>query len=142
MGMGSSRGNGPRGLVADINVTPLVDVMLVLLIIFMVTAPMMTQGLDVDLPETTANSLRQKEEPLIVSIDKDGKIMLGKISYTQPVLKEQLSKIFAEKGKEELILLKADKNATYGTVASVMADIKAVGFIKLGMITKLPEEKK
>ena len=63
MGMGSSRGNGPRGLVADINVTPLVDVMLVLLIIFMVTAPMMTQGLDVDLPETTANSLRQKEDP-------------------------------------------------------------------------------
>jgi len=142
MGMGSSRGNGPRGLVADINVTPLVDVMLVLLIIFMVTAPMMTQGLDVDLPETTANSLRQKEEPLIVSIDKEGKIMLGKISYTKPVLKEQLAKIFAEKGKEELILLKADKNATYGTVASVMADIKAVGFVKLGMITKLPEEKK
>jgi biopolymer transport protein TolR len=142
MGMGSSRGNGPRGLVADINVTPLVDVMLVLLIIFMVTAPMMTQGLDVDLPETTANSLRQQEEPLIVSIDRDGKIMLGKISYTQPVLKEQLAKIFAEKGKEELILLKADKSATYGIVASVMADIKAVGFVKLGMITKLPEEKK
>jgi len=141
MGMGSSRGNGPRGLVADINVTPLVDVMLVLLIIFMVTAPMMTQGLDVDLPETTANSLRQKEDPIIVSIDKDGKIMLGKIEYSQAILLEQLKKIIDEKGKEELILLKADKNVAYGLVASIMADIKAVGFTKLGMITKPIEEK-
>jgi len=141
MGMGSSRGNGPRGLVADINVTPLVDVMLVLLIIFMVTAPMMTQGLEVDLPETTANSLRQKEDPIIVSIDKDGKIMLGKIEYSQAILLEQLKKIIDEKGKEELILLKADKNVAYGLVASIMADIKAVGFTKLGMITKPIEEK-
>jgi biopolymer transport protein TolR len=142
MGMGSSRGNGTRGLVADINVTPLVDVMLVLLIIFMITAPMMTQGLDVDLPETTANSLRQKEDPQVVSVDKDGKIMLGKIEYTQPVLREQLAKLFAEKGKEELILLKADKNITYGEVASIMADIKAAGFTKLGMVTKPSDEKK
>ncbi|MBA3007622.1 MAG: protein TolR [Proteobacteria bacterium] len=142
MGMGSSRGNGTRGLVADINVTPLVDVMLVLLIIFMITAPMMTQGLDVDLPETTANSLRQKEDPQVVSVDKDGKIMLGKIEYTQPVLRDQLAKIFAEKGKEELILLKADKNITYGEVASIMADIKAAGFTKLGMVTKPSDEKK
>ncbi|MBW6520818.1 MAG: protein TolR [Desulfoarculaceae bacterium] len=141
MGMGSNRGNGSRGLVADINVTPLVDVMLVLLIIFMVTAPMMTQGLEVDLPETTASSLRQKEEPQVVSLDKDGRITLGKIEYTQPVLRDQLAKIFEAKGKEELILLKADKNVAYGDVASVMADIKAAGFIKLGMITKPIEEK-
>ncbi len=139
--MGSSRGNGPRGLVADINVTPLVDVMLVLLIIFMVTAPMMTQGLDVDLPETTASSLRQEETSQVVSLDKDGKIMLGKIEYTQPILREQLAKIFAEKGKEELILLKADKSVPYGDVASLMADIKAAGFIKLGMITKQIDDK-
>ncbi len=141
MGMGSSRGNGPRGLVADINVTPLVDVMLVLLIIFMVTAPMMTQGLDVDLPKTTASSLRQEENSQVVSLDKDGKIMLGKIEYTQPIFIEQLAKIFAEKGKEELILLKADKSVSYGEVASLMADIKAVGFIKLGLITEQIDEK-
>ena len=66
--------NGSRRLVSEINVTPLVDVMLVLLIIFMVTAPMMTQGVDVDLPETTAKPLRQKEEPLLVTIKKDGQI--------------------------------------------------------------------
>jgi biopolymer transport protein TolR len=140
MGMGSSRGNNPRGLVADINVTPLVDVMLVLLIIFMVTAPMMTQGLDVDLPATTANSLRQKEDPLVVTVKKDGKIMLGKIEYTQAVLREQLTKI-DPKGKEEPIFLQADKKVEYGLVASIMADIKAAGFAKLGMMTKPIEEK-
>lgn len=141
MAMGSSRGNGPRGLVADINVTPLVDVMLVLLIIFMVTAPMMTQGLDVDLPETTASSLRQEENSQVVSLDKDGKIMLGKLEYTRPIFSEQLAKIFEDKGKEELILLKADKNVPYGEVASLMADIKAAGFIKLGLITEQIDEK-
>ena len=140
MGMGSSRGNSPRGLVADINVTPLVDVMLVLLIIFMVTAPMMTQGLDVDLPATTANSLRQKEDPLVVTVKKDGKILLGKIEYTQAVLREQLIKI-DPKGKEEPIFLQADKKVEYGLVASIMADIKAAGFAKLGMMTKPIEEK-
>jgi biopolymer transport protein TolR len=141
MGMGSSRGNNPRGLVADINVTPLVDVMLVLLIIFMVTAPMMTQGLDVDLPATTANSLRQKEDPLVVTIKKDGKVYLGKIEYTQAVLLEQLKKIMDEKGKEEPIFLSADENVAYKVVAETMANIKAAGFAKLGMMTKPIEEK-
>ncbi len=141
MGMGSSRGNGQRGLVADINITPMVDVMLVLLIIFMVAAPMMTQGLDVALPETTANSLRQEEKPVVVSIKEDGTFYLDKIEYSQPVLQEQLKKILAEKGKEEQILLNADKNVTYGIVASIMADIKAAGFEKIGMMTKPIEEK-
>jgi biopolymer transport protein TolR len=142
MGMGSSRkSNGPRGLVADINVTPLVDVMLVLLIIFMVTAPMMTQGLDVDLPKTTASELKQKEEPLIISIDKTGKkIMLDKIEYSQTVLREQLTKLDA-KVKEEPIYLKADKDVPYGVVAQIMADVKAAGFNKMGMVT-LPNEEK
>ncbi len=142
MGMGSSRkSNGPRGLVADINVTPLVDVMLVLLIIFMVTAPMMTQGLDVDLPKTTASELKQKDEPLIISIDKTGKkIMLDKIEYSQTVLREQLTKLDA-KVKEEPIYLKADKDVPYGLVAQIMADVKASGFNKMGMVT-LPNEEK
>jgi biopolymer transport protein TolR len=140
MGMGSSRGNGPRGLVADINVTPLVDVMLVLLIIFMVTAPMMTQGLDVDLPATTANSLRQKEDPLVVTVKKDGTIILKKIPVTQAVLLDQLKKI-DEKGKEEPIFLSADKDVAYGVVAETMANIKSAGFAKLGMMTKPIEEK-
>jgi biopolymer transport protein TolR len=133
--MGPLNGRGQRGLVSEINVTPLVDVMLVLLIIFMVTAPMMTQGLDVDLPETTAKSLRQDEDPLIVTIDKDAKISLGKIEVNQAILYQQLDKMADEK-KKEPIYLKADKNVSYGVVVSIMADIKTAGFDKLGMITQ------
>ena len=131
--------NGRKRLVSDINVTPLVDVMLVLLIIFMITAPMMTQGLDVDLPETTTKALRQKEDPIVVSIDKEGAIMLDKIKVTRVLLKQQLAKSPAET-KAQPIYLKADKNVSYGTVVAVMADIKDAGFEKLGMITK-PEPK-
>ncbi len=127
------------GLVSEINVTPLVDVMLVLLIIFMVTAPMMTQGLEVDLPETTAKSLRQKEEPVIVTLDKDGKIMLGKIEVSQAMFRQQLEKQHG-KDTEQPIFLKADKHVAYGLVVSLMADIKAAGFDKLGMITEPREE--
>jgi biopolymer transport protein TolR len=137
--MGPSRGNGSRGLVADINVTPLVDVMLVLLIIFMVTAPMMTQGLNVDLPETTAKALRQEDEPIVVSIKKEGDIYLGKIKVDQKTLLQQLTANSEEK-KKKPIYLQADKNVTYGLVASVMADIKTAGFDKLGMVT-VPQDK-
>ncbi|MEE4240524.1 MAG: protein TolR [Desulfopila sp.] len=129
------RGNGHKKLVSDINVTPLVDVMLVLLIIFMITAPMMTQGLDVDLPETTSKSLRQEENPIVISIDKDGRIMLDKVEVSRPLLKQQLTKSPVEK-KNEPIYLKADKNVSYGLVVAVMADIKDSGFDKLGMITQ------
>ena len=131
--------NGKGRLVADINVTPLVDVMLVLLIIFMVTAPMMTQGLDVNLPETTSKALRQDDEPLIVTIDKEAKITLGKMEVSQGILKDQLGKMDDER-KKEPIYLKADKAVAYGIVVAVMADIKSAGFEKLGMITK-PSEK-
>lgn len=138
--MGPLNGNGRKNLVADINVTPLVDVMLVLLIIFMVTAPMMTQGLDVDLPETTTKSLRQEENPIIVTIDKDGKISLDKFSVSQKVLLQELGK-YGKEVKEKPIYLKADKSVAYGIVVSVMADIKKAGFDKLGMITQ-PSDKK
>ncbi len=137
--MGPLNGKGQKGLVADINVTPLVDVMLVLLIIFMVTAPMMTQGLDVNLPETTSKALRQDDEPLIVTIDKEAKITLGKMEVSQGILKDQLSKMDDER-KKEPIYLKADKDVAYGIVVAIMADIKSAGFEKLGMITK-PSDK-
>lgn len=138
--MGPLNGNGRKNLVADINVTPLVDVMLVLLIIFMVTAPMMTQGLDVDLPQTTTKSLRQEENPIVVTIDKDGKISLDKFSVSQKVLLQELGK-YGTEVKEKPIYLKADRSVAYGIVVSVMADIKKAGFDKLGMITQ-PADKK
>ncbi|MBC8208353.1 MAG: protein TolR [Desulfobulbaceae bacterium] len=137
--MGPVRKNNRRGLVAEINVTPLVDVMLVLLIIFMVTAPMMTQGLDVNLPETTSKSLRQKEEPVVVSINREGKILLGKIEVDRAMLHQQLSNM-AVSDREQPVFLKADQEVAYGLVVAVMADIKAAGFDKLGMVTRPVEE--
>lgn len=138
--MGPMQRNGRKKLVADINVTPLVDVMLVLLIIFMVTAPMMTQGLNVDLPETTSKSLRQKDNPLVVTVDKDGKISLNKIDFSSyELLRQELEKSFAA-NNEQPIYLHADKNVTYGNVVKVMASIKSAGFDKIGMITKPPEK--
>lgn len=140
MGMGPTRGNGRRRLVSEINVTPLVDVMLVLLIIFMVTAPMMTQGLNVDLPETTSKSLRQEEKPLIVTINKDGEISINNVPQVRAVMIQELEKSY-KINKDRPLFLRADKNVSYGIVVGVMADIKAVGFDKIGMITK-PSEKK
>jgi biopolymer transport protein TolR len=126
-------------LVADINVTPLVDVMLVLLIIFMVTAPMMTQGLEVELPEATTKALRQQEEPLVVTIKKEGDVYLKKEKMTSATLQQQL-RIMSPEVKKEGIYLRADKNVPYGVVTSTMADIHAAGFDKLGMIT-IPAER-
>ncbi len=125
---------------ADINVTPLVDVMLVLLIIFMITAPMMTQGLEVSLPETTGKALRQDDKPIVVTIKQDGAIGIDKIKGNRAILRQELTKLFkADPGKT--ILLKADKKVAYGEVVAVMADIKDAGFDNLGMVT-IPVEKR
>jgi len=137
MGLNSSKTRG--GLVSEINVTPLVDVMLVLLIIFMITAPMMTQGLEVDLPETTAKSLNQNEEPLVVTLQKDGQIIFKKIKMGQEMFRQELEKAHGQNA-EQSIFLKADKEVAYGAVITIMADIKTAGFDKLGMITQPKEE--
>ncbi len=131
-------GKGRRSVMADINVTPLVDVMLVLLIIFMVTAPMMTQGLEVDLPEATTKALPQQEEPLVITITKEGEVFLRKEKMTPEMLQQRLREMPAET-KKESIYLRADKTVAYGVVTSTMADIHAAGFDKLGMIT-VPSE--
>ena len=138
--MGPSGGKNRRGLVAEINVTPLVDVMLVLLIIFMVTAPMMTQGLEVDLPKTTAKALRQQEEPITITIKQGGEVMLGQTPVSAPLLRQQLGALSEEK-KKEPVYIRADKEVPYGVVVATMADIRASGFEKVGMIT-LPSDKK
>ena len=139
--MGTMGGRGRRGLAAEINVTPLVDVMLVLLIIFMVTAPMMTQGIDINLPKTTAEALRQQEEPLVVMVSADGKIAIGnqELPVSSAMLLSELEKLPQGK-KEEPIYLQADTDVPYGTVVEVMAQIKRAGFAKLGMVTKPEDE--
>jgi biopolymer transport protein TolR len=113
--------------------------MLVLLIIFMVTAPMMTQGVDVDLPETTAKSLRQEEDPIVITVNKEGAISIKDIPFVRALMVQELKKRY-ETNKDQPIFLRADRNVPYGHVVEVMADIKSVGFDKIGMITKPPEK--
>jgi biopolymer transport protein TolR len=137
--MGPVKGNGRKRLVSEINVTPLVDVMLVLLIIFMITAPMMTQGIDVDLPETTAKSLRQEENPIVITITKDGELSINEVPVVHALMVQELKQNYAA-NKDQSIFIKADEKAAYGDVVKVMGEIKSVGFDKVGMITKPPEK--
>jgi len=120
---------------SDINVTPFVDVMLVLLIIFMVTAPMMIQGLNVDLPEASAKPLDSEKEHLIITIDKDHQVHINEYQVVLDSLSERLIKILQSRGDRE-VYLKADKNIPYGIVVQVMAEIKGAGVEQLGMITE------
>jgi len=126
---------GPQDLISDINVTPLVDVMLVLLIIFMVTAPMMTHGVKVDLPTTESKSIKTQEDPLILSITKKRDIFIESYKVELGDLKGKLNKIFASRAAKE-ILLQADKNVPYGFVMTVMSQVKEAGITKVGMITE------
>ena len=127
-------GGANDGFMSDINVTPFVDVMLVLLIIFMVTAPMMMEGLSVELPETTAAPIETKTEPLIVSIDKDGQVFIGDFKADRAIFKEKLRKVI-EARRDNAVYLKADKMIPYGVVVQIMSDIRAAGVEKLGMVT-------
>jgi biopolymer transport protein TolR len=127
-------------MLSEINVTPFVDVMLVLLVIFMVTAPMMQSGFDVDLPQVKAKTIQTNEKPLIVTISKDKKIEILDYEFELERLKSKLE--FISKGRaDKEIYLKADKTVPYGFVMEVMAEIKDAGYEKLGMITMPLEEK-
>ena len=127
-------GSGSDRLMSDINVTPFVDVMLVLLIIFMVTAPMMVQGVDVALPEVSATPMVTEKENLTVTIDREANIYINDFQVRMDFLKEKLEKILAGKTDRE-VFFRADKDVSYGVVVSVMAEIKAAGVDKLGMVT-------
>ncbi len=120
---------------SEINVTPFVDVMLVLLIIFMVTAPMMQQGIDVDLPETTTQPLRVRDEPLILTVQKNGKYYLARLEIPPEKLREKLVAIFEGRDSKQ-IFLRADKDAAYGLVVVAMAAARAAGATKVGMVTE------
>lgn len=122
-------------MLSDINVTPLVDVMLVLLIIFMVTAPMMMHGVKVDLPRTESKNIKTEEDPLLLTITKKGDIFIEEYKVDYKDLKGKLEKIFANRASKEL-LLQADKEVAYGVVMRAMAQVKEAGITKVGMITK------
>jgi biopolymer transport protein TolR len=128
-------GGSSSQLMSDINVTPLVDVMLVLLIIFMVTAPMMMQGVDVSLPEATAEPLESEKEHLIITIDTKNQVFINDFQVSVEGLGEKLKKILEGRSDRE-VFLKADKDISYGTVVQVMAEVKGAGVEKLGMVTE------
>jgi biopolymer transport protein TolR len=127
-------GGRDSGFMGEINVTPFVDVMLVLLIIFMVTAPMMVEGVNVDLPETTAQPLESELEPLVVSINKDGQVFINDFQTSRDIFATKLGKVL-EARQDKTVYLKADKTIPYGVVMQVMSDIRGVGVAKLGMVT-------
>jgi biopolymer transport protein TolR len=128
-------GGGVHRPLSEINVTPLVDVMLVLLIIFMVTAPMMQQGIDVDLPETSTQPLRVKDEPLVLTVKKDGATFLGRKEIPAEELKDKLAAIFEGRDSKELFL-RADQAAPYGAVVKALAAAREAGATQLGMVTE------
>ncbi len=132
------RNSGSR-LLAEINVTPLVDVVLVLLIIFMVTAPMLQMGIDVNLPRVKSKSIDVTEEKLVLTINGGKEIFINKNKTSIADLGAKLESIFAHRIDRE-IFMRADKNVPYGFVVEVMSAVRKAGVDKLGMITEPPEE--
>ena len=131
------RNTGNKAL-AEINVTPLVDVVLVLLIIFMVTAPMLSMGIDVNLPRVKSKSVDVTEEKLVLTINEAREIFLNKTKMQLGELNFKLEAIFSNRIDRE-VFLRADRNVPYGFVVEVMAEVRKAGVDKLGMITEPPE---
>ena len=137
---------GKGRFMGEINVVPLVDVMLVLLIIFMVTAPMMVQGLDVKLPETDAGALKQSEELLVISVTKDGRVFMDEFPVNVDGLAAKIKNITSRKPQTR-VYLRADRDVPYGVVVRVLAEARRAGVSNLGMVTEPekvppPEKKK
>jgi biopolymer transport protein TolR len=133
-GRGHRRRGRHHGLMSEINVTPFVDVMLVLLIIFMVAAPLLTVGVPIDLPETRASAMNPETQPITISVNENGQIYLQE---TEIPLEEVVAKLnaIATTGYEERIYVRGDKTTNYGTVMQVMARIQAAGYTKIGLVT-------
>src|SRR6266700_2722645 len=141
---GSSGGGGRRGrrkaVMAEINVTPMVDVMLVLLIIFMVSAPLLTVGVPLDLPQTQAKSLDNDKEPLTVSVNTKGEVFLQNSEIKVDELVAKLQAITqARGGNDERIYVRGDKKVDYGTVMRVMGRLSAAGFRRVALVTEVEQ---
>ena len=131
---------GRRRVMAEINVTPFVDVMLVLLIVFMVTAPLLTAGVPVDLPKTRAQALGQDREPLSVTIRGNGHIYLQNTAVTEDELVPRLTAIAAN-GYDQRVFVRGDKSVDYGRVMEVMGLLSAAGFTHIGLVTDVAKPK-
>jgi biopolymer transport protein TolR len=139
---GLSAGTGRRrhAMMSEINVTPMVDVMLVLLIIFMVSAPLLTVGVPIDLPQTKAKSLDQDKEPIALSVNEKGQVFLQNTEIGGEELVAKLQAITqARGGNEERIYVRADNKVAYGTVAKVMGRLQAAGFHRVALVTEVEQ---
>jgi biopolymer transport protein TolR len=130
---------GSRRLMSEINVTPFVDVMLVLLIIFMVTAPMMMQGVDVNLPRTTTKAIPTEEERLVVTITAKSELYLNEYKISLESLERKLESIFQNRA-DRAVFLRADQSIPYGFVVEVMAAVRRSGIKRIGMVTEPLQE--
>ena len=141
MGAGVKRSSGGRRHrpMGEINVTPFVDVMLVLLIVFMVTAPLLTVGVEVDLPKTKAGAINADAAPLVVSIKSDGSLYLQETVVAPDVLIPRL-KAISNANPDVRIFVRGDRAVSYGEVLSVMGRIQSAGFEKVALVAKLPEK--
>jgi len=135
--MALERPGGAGSSMSQINVTPLVDVMLVLLVIFMVTAPILQQGVAVDLPEVAAGPLDGKAPPVIVSLTREGRIYLAGSALSLGELERELARLAQESPRRQL-LVRADESVPYGDVVAVMARARSAGIRRVGMVTALP----
>jgi biopolymer transport protein TolR len=124
---------------AEINVTPFVDVMLVLLIVFMVSAPLLTAGVPLDLPQANSNPLSTQDEPITLSVDADGRIFLQTTEIELGDLVAKLTAIAAN-GYDERIFVRGDRNANYGAVMRVMSTLSQAGFTRIGLVTTPSED--
>lgn len=130
-----------RAVVSEINVTPLVDVMLVLLIIFMITSPMLVSGVNVDLPETNSSPISGQDEPLVVTINNKGEVFLLETPIERKHLTDKLVNITKEQ-KDTRIFVRGDKNASYGKVVEVVSEIHAAGFSRVALISNIENNEK
>jgi biopolymer transport protein TolR len=130
-----------QGPVAEINITPLVDVMLVLLVIFMVTAPMLENGIPIELPKASARALPKEESPVTLNLSRDGRIFLNTVEVNQTDLRKELSTFFKSRNKKE-IFIRADGALPYAVVAQTMAIVKGAGINRIGLVTLPPDPNK
>jgi len=137
---GGRRGRGRKPVMAEINVTPMVDVMLVLLIIFMVSAPLLTVGVPLDLPQTQAKSLDQDKNPLTLSVNLKGEVYLNDTQIELDDIVPKLKAITESRGgMDERIFVRGDKKVDYGTVMKVMGRLSAAGFRRVALVTEVDQ---
>lgn len=141
-GRGRCRGKSKLAPMSDMNLTPMIDVMLVLLVIFMVTAPFLTVGVKVNLPSAHAPNITGNDVPIVVNVDSEGRVFIGDVEVTLETLPDKLLAITAEKkdAKDSKVFVRGDRSLQYGQIMGVMGAISGAGFNRVVLVTELPKK--